>query len=176
MPRSTAPFLIVLAAACSTPATGPAPGELAASWSGRDQGSGRLAATAILCPRDSTLQIISHLGDRGIGVAIHLAAAAPAPGQFQMVHPETPFMTRPVATGAYRFLTVEALHPYVSRTGVVDLTELGPGWVSGTLQMTLSAESGPDTVVVRGSFHQVPMDSTVTPCGLAAPPIPIEMP
>jgi len=108
-------------------------------------------------------------------MAIHLASATPGPGQFTFVHPETQFITRPSATGAYRFLTVEALHPYISRDGQVELTEVGPGWVSGSLVMTLSAQSGPDTVVVRGRFSQVPMDTTVTPCGLA-PLTPLEIP
>lgn len=175
MHRLAVPLLILATAACGRAPTGPVPGQLSATWAGRDQGSGRLEASAILCARDSTLEIIAHQGDRGIGVALHLAAAAPAPGEFQLVHPETPFITRPAGTGAYRFLTVEALHPYVSRNGVVELTEVGPGWVTGTVQMTLSAESGPDTVVVRGTFSQVPVDSTVTPCGLA-PPTPVEIP
>lgn len=174
MHRLVAPILILATVACGRAPTGTVPGELSAVWAGRDQGSGRLEASAILCPRDSTLQIIAHQDDRGIGVALHLAAAVPTPGEFQLVHPETPFITRPAGTGAYRFLTVEALHPYVSRDGQVELTEVGPGWVSGTVAMTLVAQSGADTVAIRGSFDRVPVDSTRTPCGLA-PPRPVEI-
>lgn len=167
--------LLLLVGACGTGAgAAPAGGMLTATWEGRDRGSGRLEASALYCPRDSTLQILAHQGDRGIGVALHLAAAGPAVGSFAIVHPESESIPRPAATGAYRFLTVEALHPYVSRDGQVELTEVGPGGVSGTVAMTLVAQSGPDTVAIRGSFDRVAVDSTRTPCGLA-PPRPVEV-
>ena len=167
--------IVLLAAACGAGGSAsPEAGVLVATWSGQDTGSGRLEAQALLCPRDSTLQIVSHLGDRGIGVALHLASAVPDTGTFGFVHPETQFIVRPAATGAYRFLTVQALYPYVSRNGELNLTEVGPGWVSGSLEMTLVAQSGPDTVVVRGTFARLPLDSTRTPCGLA-PPKPVEI-
>ena len=174
--RRIVPLGLVLAAmACGRGGTAsPQPGLLQATWSGRDVGSGSLEATALYCPRDSTLQIVSHAGDRGIGVALHLASAVPDTGTFGFVHPETQFIVRPAATGAYRFLTIEALHPYVSRNGEFRLTEIGPDWISGSVEMTLVAQSGPDTVVVRGSFVQVPLDSSITPCGLA-PPKPAEI-
>lgn len=168
--------LAATVAACAS-AAGDAPegGTFSATWDGRDRGSGRLVASALYCPRDSTLEILAHSGDRGVGVALHLDSAAPGVGTFSLVHPETEFVPRPGATGAYRFLTIEALHPYVSRNGQVELTEVGPDWVSGTIEMTLTAQSGPDTVVVRGTFARVPMDSTRTPCGIA-PRQPMEIP
>jgi hypothetical protein len=173
LPRA-AFVLSALLAACQAGEPIPSTGVLSASWTGREAGSAQMEASAILCPRDSTLQILAHVGDRGIGVALYLTGGAPATGTFPLVNPETEFMGRPGATGAFRFLTVEALHAHVSRDGEVELTDVGPTGVSGRVTMNTMSRDGPDSARVVGTFSRVPVDSTVAPCGVA-PRTPVEV-
>lgn len=169
-------FLAIAAftAACGPSAGAPEPGFFAAQWLGADQGAGRLAANATWCARDSILEILAREGDRGIGLAVHMPTASPDTGRFVLVHPESDAVPRPGASAGWRFLAIDALHAFVSRNGELELTEVGDGTLSGRLTVLLVARSGPDTVSVQGTFHQVPIETAPTPCGLA-PRTPVEV-
>lgn len=159
--------LIGLVVACGPSAGAPEPGYLVARWVGADQGSGRMVANATWCARDSTVEFLAREGDRGVGVAVHLAAASPDTGRFLFVHPESDAVPRPGATAGWRFLAIDALHAFVSRNGELVVTAVGDGTLSGQLTLLLTARSGPDTVSVRGTFDRVPLEPAPTPCGLA---------
>lgn len=160
-------FLVLLLPACQPSSSAPLPGHLVATWDGADRGGGRMTASATWCARDSILEFLAREGDRGVGVALHLASAAPAPGRFGFVHPETEAPPRPAATGAWRFMTDDALHAYVSRSGEMEVTEVGDSIMSGRLTLRLVARAGPDTILVQGSFADVPLAPARTPCGIA---------
>lgn len=166
--------LLVVAAGCQRASSAPQAGQLVATWDGVERGTGRMTANATWCARDSILEFLARTGDRGVGVALHLAAASPAPGRFDFVHPEQETVSRPAATGAWRFVTTDALYAFVSRSGEIELTEVADGRMSGRLTLSLVARSGPDTILVQGRFLQVPIDSASSPCG-AAPRTPAEV-
>lgn len=164
--RWVAHILSITCLACVGAPVTPGNGQLLARWSGQDNGTGPLVAQAAYCARDSVLELLAHAGDRGVGLAFHLAQGGIQPGQFTVLHPETVEMPRPAAAGAWRFLGIDQVHAFVSRNGEAELTAVDAEGISGRVTMTLVARFGPDTVVVSGSFRAVPVDSSLAPCGL----------
>lgn len=169
------PILALGLVACGRQAAGPGAGELLVSWQGVERGSDRMPATATLCARDSTVELLASRDDRGVGLALHLTAAAPAPGRIPVLNPNLDVLPRPAATGAYRYLSPESLRGFVSRDGEVELAEAGPAGLTGRFTLRLVALAGPDTLVLTGSFRAVPLVEAALPCGQASP-TPVEIP
>jgi len=167
--------LAVVMAACGRQAAGPGAGELVLSWQGVEQGRDRMPARATLCARDSTVELLASRGDRGVGMALHLAGGQPVPGRVPVLNPNLDSLPRPSATGAYRYLSTESLRGFVSRDGEVEMHESGPSGLTGRFTLRLVALAGPDTLVLSGAFHQVPLAEAPLPCGQVSR-TPVEVP
>ncbi len=165
---------LALSIGCRSPAGEPAAGQLTAEWAGAATGSARLTASATWCARDSILEILAHGGDTGVGIAVHYGGAGPIAGSFGLIHPAQGVAQRPVATGALRFTTPDALHASLTRSGEVEITAVDESRVTGRMTFQLAARVGADTLRLVGSFRDVPVDSARTPCGVAAP-VPAEV-
>ena len=159
---------------CRSLSGGPDAGQLTAEWAGAATGAARLTASATWCARDSILEILAREGDTGVGIAVHYGGTGPVTGSFGLSHPAQDMARRPAATGALRFTTPEALHAYLTRSGEVEITAVDEARVTGRMTFRLSSRIGADTLVLVGSFRDVPVDSARTPCGLA-PPTPSEV-
>lgn len=159
---------------CRSSSSGPDAGQLTAEWAGADTGSVRLTASAAWCARDSILEILAREGDTGVGIAVYYDGTGPVPGSFGLGHPAQDVARRPSASGALRFTTPDALHAYLTRSGEVEITAVDEARVTGRMTFRLTSRVGPDTLLLVGSFREVPVDSARTPCGLA-PPTPAEV-
>ena len=160
-------LFLALAVGCRSSAGRPDAGQLTAEWSGAATGSARLAASATWCARDSILEILARAGDTGVGIAVHYRGTEPITGSFGLINPAQDVARRPAATGALRFTTPDALHAYLTRGGEVEITAVDEARVTGRMTLQLSSRVGVDTLVLVGSFRDVPVDSARTPCGLA---------
>jgi hypothetical protein len=163
--------LLVLACSvgCRSSSGRPDVGQLAAEWAGADTGSVRLTASAAWCARDSILEILARQGDYGVGIAVYYDGSRPVTGSFSLSHPAQDMARRPAASGALRFTTPDALHAYLTRSGEVEITAVDEAQVTGRMTFRLTSRIGADTLLLVGSFREVPVDSARTPCGLAAP-------
>lgn len=142
------------------------PAKLAIEWHGKYRGRMVLPAQINWCPvtRVAVLEAVS--GDSGVAIVLYehdALTGTPHPVLSPDLAASAP---RPSATAALRWMRLDndtALAGFRSLSGSVRI-QLAPGKVSGDINARMLGVTGPDTLVIRGVFRDVPMITTAVGC------------
>jgi hypothetical protein len=141
-----------------------AEGELTVVWSGSQAGAARLPGTIAWCPvsRSATLEAIS--ADTGVMISLFETDTLSAEIH-PVVAPELRDQApRPGAVVGLRWVEdTVAIRGYQSVTGLVHFTAVG-ATASGEFDVRMRSPVGSDTLVLRGSFHRLPVVASAVGC------------
>lgn len=147
----------------------PEPGELVAIWEGREPGRMRVGAEALLCSRDSVVEVFGFFNDRAVGLAFYLASDSLVPGEVPVAPPGEGAPTRPSVAGVFRAMERDALAGYQAREGQVEIVHVGGGTVTGRYAFMMMEHTTMAQLQVRGAFRELPLRPAPEPCGRRRP-------
>lgn len=165
---------LLLAAACTggareRPADAPPPGGvMQVRWSGTDTGQMRAPGAAQWCQPGALLQLTAVQGDTGLGLVLYPKEKV-VPGQYPIVTPTATDTVVPRAAVAVRWLAPTVLRGFQGFDGVITVRQVGQGRVSGTFRGKLRAMTAQDSLIVAGTFDQVPITPMARECEASQP-------
>lgn len=160
-------FVVALAALAwwvVAPSAAPRAGLVRVEWQGSHRGSATLPGEVAWCPVTRMATLLAMSNDTGLLVTL-MEADSLAPAPHPVVAPEVRDMApRPSAIAALRWARDSGeLVGYRSVSGLVTLTKAG-SHASGSLELRMRAPVGPDTVVVRAGFADLPVVTSAVGC------------
>jgi hypothetical protein len=169
--RSLALIGLLAPFTCNLPRspTGTEPGTLSVTWKGSHTGRFAAAASATWCPADTSLEVLATRGDTGVGIALVPADSLRA-AQHPTASPATNATWRPLSLAAVRWYTEAQILAFESTSGVVQVTTVGAGTLSGTIDVRLRIPAGRDTLHLVGSFDRLPIHPAKGACGRLSRP------
>jgi hypothetical protein len=139
-------------------------GKLHLQWGGSHTGEADLPGEVAWCPVNRMATLLAVSNDTGLIVTLHEAdsiVAVPHPVVAPSVRDQAP---RPSAVVVLRWAGDSGvLHGYRSVSGLVELGSVGER-VSGSLDVRMRAPVGPDTLVVRAVFDDLPVVASAVGC------------
>ena len=140
-------------------------------WTGSDTGRFSATAEARWCARDTLLEVVAARNDTAIGLSL-IAQDSLRTGGYPVLPTDSHTPWRPQAGAAIRWLDSTDLRHFGGARGQVTVTGGGSRRASGTLDLTLRASSGQDSLHLTGSFSGVAIAPASPLCGRANKPGP----
>lgn len=150
-------------------------GTVAVTWAGSAKGRFAAPAAALWCRTDSLLEVLATRHDTGVGFTV-IAQDSVRVAQYPVVSAAVQANWRPLGYAALRVATDSALRGYEATSGLINVTGLADGTVTGTLDLRLKRADGPDTVRIGGKFTRLRIVSAQGPCGRVVRPAPAPPP
>lgn len=146
-----------------------AAGTLAVTWAGASKGRFVTLAAASWCRTDSLLEVLATRHDTGVGFAV-IAQDSVRVAQYPVVSAAVQANWRPLGNAALRVATDSALRGYEATSGLINVTNVADGTISGTLDVRLKQADTPDTVRMGGRFTRLKITPAQGPCGRVSRP------
>ncbi len=162
-------------------------GTLTAHWgSGADSASLTMPATAAWCSGPSRYDIRAFVGDTAFGMAVYPVDTMPLSGSYTVVAPGGSVQVRPAAAVALRWMGKVEIQGWWGDSGSVSFTSSALGGLSGSGQVRLMSNLGPDSITpLEFSFRglrvntdslcdvpQLPVGTPVDSAAAGTPPAP----
>lgn len=164
--RYLLPLVLWLLAACDRPAQPDEPtGSISLSWVGSLTGEMKTTTVGRWCESDSLLEMLALDGDVGLGLSILGVDTTLRRGQHPVLSGAISANWRPLALGAFRWVSDSALKGFEATGGNVNITSSDSGFVSGSLDLRLRLSGGFDTLRLQGEFDRVPVLPAIGTCG-----------
>ena len=126
-------------------------------------------AVASWCRTDSLLEVLAARHDTGVGFAV-IAQDSVRVAQYPVVSAAVQASWRPLGNAALRVANDSALRGYDATSGLINVTSVADGAVSGTLDLRLKQADTPDTVRMGGKFTRLRIVPAPAQCGRVARP------
>jgi hypothetical protein len=142
----------------------PDPGTVNVEWKGSQNSRFTTRAIARWCPSDTALEVFAIRGDTGVGFALFVKDSI-HPVSHPIISPTVEVPWRPMSMASLRWLGDNQIIAFQGARGVVNVSQIGNGSVSGTIDAQLRSPTTADTVHLTGSFTQLPVQPAKGMCG-----------
>ena len=133
-----------------------------------------MPATVTWCPDPGRFDLRAFEGDTALGVAVYPEGTTSVAGSYPVLAPGGPVQIRPAAAVALRWMDKAAIQGWWGDSGAVSFTSGPLGGISGSGQLRLVSNLGPDSVTPLEFTFRGLRVKTDTLCD--APRLPVGIP
>lgn len=136
-------------------------GRIEVRWTGSSEGGLTVPVTGLRCVDQQMVELLAFRADTGVAFALWLSDSVRT-DYYNVYNPASPAPVRPGAGMALRWFAGNYVAGFEADGGWVLVERSRGDTIAGKLEVRLRAVDRPDTLLLTGTFHGVPLvaDST----------------